>query len=93
MIQVAIRYFNILSDYAGKKEEKIILPEGCTLRELVLMLVDQNQPAFGNIVLSEGEVSSFIRVFINDNMITAESFDQVMNDGDRVLLFPAVSGG
>ena len=93
MVEVIVKYFNILAAYAGNKEDMVSLSEKCTVRDLVLELVERNPPAFGNVVLSDGEVSSFIRVFVNDDMISGDDFNRALKGGDRVMLFPAVSGG
>ena len=93
MIEVSIKYFNILSAYAGQKEDTLTLPEMCTVLELIMNLVERNPPSFGSIVLTDGVVNPFIRLFVNDDMIHGDGFDRRLDDGDRVLLFPAVSGG
>jgi molybdopterin converting factor small subunit len=93
MVEVTVKYFNILAAYAGQKVDTVTVPDNCTVYGLVLELVERNPPAFGNVVLSDGNVSSFIRVFVNDEMISGDDFELVLQNGDRVLLFPAVSGG
>ena len=93
MVSVTVKYFNILSAYAGLKEDIVSLPEMCTVLELIMVLVERNPPSFRNVVLSEEGVSSYIHVFVNDNMISGDDFGHTLVDGDRVLLFPAVSGG
>jgi|APSaa5957512622_1039677.scaffolds.fasta_scaffold150445_2 MoaD family protein len=93
MIEVTVKYFNILSDYARKKDDTVSLAEMSTVFDLVMNLVERNPPSFGSVVISDGALSSFIRIFVNDEMVSGEGIDNILHDGDKILLFPAVSGG
>lgn len=93
MIEVTVKYFNILSAYAGHQEDTVTLPETSTVFELIMILVERNQPSFGGVVLTNGVINTFIRIFVNDDMISGDDLNRNLVDGDRVLLFPAVSGG
>ncbi len=93
MINVSVRYFNILSSYATKKGEQLRVAKATTVRDLIHKLVKINPPQFADAVLMEGEIREHLRIFRNDHPLDGDQLDEPIEDGDHFMLFPAVAGG
>ncbi len=93
MIHISVHYFNVLATRAGKRTEVISLPEGSSVRDLIVQLADRNSSEFRESVLNKGEISTYLRVFVNHRIIQAQELDRCLTEGDGVMLFPAVAGG
>jgi MoaD family protein len=93
MYSISIRYFNILAAYAEKKTETVDVPPGTTVLELINQLGDNKPKMFREVVLQDGEVSHHLRIFRNERSLDGETLDIALEDGDKLMLFPAVSGG
>lgn len=96
MIHVSIRYYNIVADYLGRREEQRSLDEGTTVGVLLESLAAESK-AFGRLALpaltsgSPGSIGGQVRLFRNGRAVIEP--DQVLADGDELRLFPAISGG
>jgi len=93
-VRVQVRFFTYLADHAGAKQARLELPAGTTVRELILRLVSERSPSFAKIVLRGEEVHPFLRVFHNQSLLSTEQIAAtVLQDGDELMLYPAISGG
>ncbi|MDD5367907.1 MAG: MoaD/ThiS family protein [Anaerolineaceae bacterium] len=93
MIQVRVRYFNLLATYAGTKSQVVDLDVGVTAAELFSRLAQEHSPAFAEMLLSKGKISPHLRVFRNDAILEVKELNLPLSDGDELLIFPAISGG
>ncbi len=92
-IEVQVRYFNVLADYAGTRRAELRVPPGTTVSELLRNLSETNPEPFRRALALDDELHSYIRVFRNDQLVADAAFDSPLADGDEILLFPAVAGG
>ncbi len=93
MIQVKVRYFNILAAYAGTSKEFVEMTEGATILDVLLYIAQNNPASFREITLQDGKPSPHLRVFRNNQLMDPDSFSTNLLKGDEILLFPAVAGG
>jgi MoaD family protein len=92
-MNIRIRFYNILGDAAGKREEVRTVAAGQTLAGL-LADVAAAYPRVGELVyLKSGALSPYVRIFVNGKVADAGQADRPLADGDEVYLFPAVAGG
>jgi len=92
-IEVLVKYYNIIRDAAGRREERLRLPPGATLLDL-LRLIAARYPAVGSILfLAGGSISPYTRLFVNGQVIEAHGIERSLAAGDEIMLFPAVAGG
>lgn len=90
-MQLNIKYYNLAGDYLGKREEVRLVDSGITAGKLVQSLAGESE-AFRNLAITEeGQISNRIRLFRNDQIVN--NLQDVFEDGDRIMIFPAVSGG
>jgi molybdopterin converting factor small subunit len=91
VIQVSIRYYNIVADLLGKQTERRALPPGTTAQGLIEALARESQP-FGRFALTEaGQPRGHLRLFRNAQAVP--DLAEVLADGDEIRVFPTISGG
>lgn len=82
---IRILYFAWLREQIGQSEEQVVIQSAISVRECIDRLVGQGpayQTAFRDL--------EPIRVAINQQLAT---FDDMINPGDELALFPPVTGG
>jgi molybdopterin synthase catalytic subunit/molybdopterin converting factor small subunit len=81
-MQVRVLFFGLLTDISGRRSETVSLPEGSSIRDL-LVHYEKNIPRLNGLMSS-------LAVSVNQNYapVTAK-----LHDGDEVALLPPVSGG
>ncbi len=80
MKQITVRYFALFREQAGVAEEALELDVE-TARDVFVATRDRH---------GTDHPDGHCKVAINDQMAT---WDDAVNDGDTVLLFPPVAGG
>jgi molybdopterin converting factor small subunit len=90
-VVVSVRYYNIVADALGRREELRVLEAGATVRDLLQALATE-RPSFAKLALTaEGGIGGQMRPFRNGCAVL--DLDEVLLDGDDLSLFPAISGG
>ncbi len=81
-IHITVLYFASAKNATGKRRESIKLPEGTTIRELLLNITSTH-PRIKNILNS-------MQIAVNYKVVDA---DAILKEADEVALLPPVSGG
>jgi MoaD family protein len=90
-VVVTVRYYNIIADSFGRREERRAVEAGTTVRDLLQVLAAEH-PSFARLALTaEGGIGGQMRPFRNGRAVL--DMDEVLLDGDDLRLFPAISGG
>jgi MoaD family protein len=92
-MRVRVRYFNVLADCAGTRQAEVQVAAETTIRGLLQHLIAANPEAFRQKVARGDLLSSYLRVFHNNRLVSGEGFEAPVAEGDEVMLFPAISGG
>jgi molybdopterin converting factor small subunit len=93
MISVSVRYHNMLRQITGLQRETVQLSEP-TLGGLLKHLAAVHGPSLQTILFgAEGQVSTHLVVFRNQQLAPRGQGDLPLADGDELMLFPAISGG
>ena len=82
IISIELLWFSVLADHRGKRSERMELPAGSTVNELVNRLTDELP------VLAK--FRPYIRIAVNQSYVD-ESIS--LNQDDEVVLITPVSGG
>ena len=88
---VSVKYYNIVVDFLGRREEQRSIPSGTTMCGLVEALADESASFRRLALTSEGQVSGHVRLFRNGQAVL--DMDEPLADGDEIRVFPAISGG
>ncbi|HHI01037.1 MAG: MoaD family protein [Thermococcus sp.] len=89
-MRIKVRYFARFRELTGTGEEKIELPEGSKVRDLIEKIKELH-PKFKDEIFGE-DYDDNADVNISRNGRYA-SFEEELEDGDIVALFPPTSGG
>jgi molybdopterin converting factor small subunit len=92
-ITVSVSFFNILAIYAGKKHVDLLLPESATLQQVLEYLKEKGTPQLNQILFQNGEFSKYIKIFLNQQLIAGIKLETPLENGDELMLFPAIAGG
>jgi MoaD family protein len=97
-LQVSVRYFTVLREIVGKKEETIEFREGekATLTLLLKHLSKKHGKKFDEYVFDPktGECKGFLQFLVNGRSPSADrEFDTLLTNGDIIAILPPVSGG
>jgi len=97
-VQVSVRFFTVLREITGEKEETLQLPEDekITLNIVLKKLSQKYGKAFAEYVYDSetGEVKGFLQFFINGKSAsTLKGVQTELRAGDTIAIVPPVGGG
>ena len=94
-MEVELRYYAMVRDAAGKRDETMSLPEGATVMDLINHLIGLYGDRFrGYVYDDEGRLIDYLMFSVNEvDIRSLNGFDTVLRDGDRVLVMPPIGGG
>ena len=95
-MQISVRFFTILREIVGKREETFTFPsQRVTVRIVLEKLNKQYGKEFRQYVYdSNGEVKGYLQLLVNGRSLPkTEGLDSELSDGDVVAILPPVSGG
>jgi molybdopterin synthase sulfur carrier subunit len=88
---IEVRIPTILRTYT--EGEKTVTGSGATLAELVDRL-DASYPGIKEKLIEDGDLRRFVNVYVNDEDVRfTGSLQTPVEDGDVVVVLPAVAGG
>jgi len=88
---VEVRIPTILRTYTGG--EKAVSGEGATLSEVIENL-EANHPGLKERLIEGEDLRRFVNVYVNDEDVRfTGGLETKVNDGDQVVVLPAVAGG
>ena len=93
MGKVNVKFYGVLVESARHQKETKV--DAANVRELLSRLADNYGDSFKQRVLgANGEPQSFVNVFVNNTDIRhLKNAETSLNEGDEVLIIPAVAGG
>jgi molybdopterin synthase sulfur carrier subunit len=88
---IDVRIPTILRTYTGG--EKAVSGQGGTLAELIEDL-ESNHPGIKERLIDGADLRRFVNVYVNDEDVRfTGGLDTKLEDGDEVVVLPAVAGG
>jgi molybdopterin synthase sulfur carrier subunit len=88
---IELRVPTILRTYTGG--QKAVTGAGSTLVELIDD-VDAKHPGLKERIVEDGDLRRFVNVYVNDEDVRfTGGLKTAVNDGDVVVVLPAVAGG
>lgn len=91
-MKVEFQAFARYKDVFGPGGE-VSLPDGATIKEAILVFADGTEG--GRETLFDGEeIRDEVLIMLNRQRVDAESADGIIpEDGDKIIIYPPVSGG
>ena len=88
---IEVRIPTILRTYTGG--EKAVTGEGASLSALIDDL-ESSHPGLKDRLIEDGDLRRFVNVYVNDEDVRfIGGLEAALNDGDQVVVLPAVAGG
>jgi len=94
-MKVQVKFFTILREITGKKEEEVESSSAITVKELLTRLSKKYGVEFTDYVYNEkGGMRTRIHILINGRGIDEfQGLETKLKEGDTVAIFPPVGGG
>jgi MoaD family protein len=97
-LRILVRFFTILREITGKKEETLQFSkdEEVTLNRVLKRLSEKYGKAFDEYIYDHRtrEVKGFLQFLVNGRSVSSsEGFEAELSDGDILAIVPPVSGG
>lgn len=94
-MKITVRFFTVLREITGKKEEKLEFSDSVSVDELLGCLSKRYGREFTDYVYDVGgKPRGYLQFLINGKSITTlEGFRTRLREGDKVAIIPPVGGG
>lgn len=97
-MKVSVRFFTILREVTGKKEELLEFPDGTavTVNKVLEKLAERHGKGFVEYVFEHDskELKGFLQFLVNGrNVASFDGMDTKLADGDVLAIIPPVGGG
>ena len=93
-MKIKIKYFNILREAAGTKEEFYSFSSIPAIQTALKEACSRHNSALKEKLFEEsGKVKPAILIFLNSQLVNCDRLDQKLSDNDELYLFPIISGG
>jgi molybdopterin converting factor small subunit len=90
-MKITVKLLRPFSDAVGLPIVEVAVPEGATVRHLVVHLCEQFPQLGPHIYEAGGGMTEYLTMFLNDKPVL--DFDMVLDEGDDLLMMFPVSGG
>jgi molybdopterin converting factor small subunit len=92
-IMITIRSFAGFKDLFGE-ERQYTISEHSTVANVLSALIDETQVPASTFLNDKGDVHAYLIIMLNKKRMTRAAIaEQILSDGDEILLYPPVSGG
>ncbi|PID86836.1 MAG: molybdopterin synthase sulfur carrier subunit [Chloroflexi bacterium] len=90
-----INFYATLRPFVGQKTVELPLAEGCTVQDVLDVIVETFPPLRKELLDENGQLLSHVHLFINgrDAPYLEEMMATIIKANDKIDVFPAVGGG
>jgi molybdopterin converting factor small subunit len=90
-MKITVRLLRPFSTAVGRPQVDVAVPEGATVRHLVVHLCEQYPELWPHIYEASGGMTEYLTMMLNDRPVM--DIDMELGDGDELLMMFPVSGG
>jgi len=90
-MHVKVRFMEPFASAVGRPEVEVVVPDGVTVRHLVVHLCDQYPDLKMHLYEETGGITDYLTMFVNDKPVT--DFEMKLDDDDFVMMLFPISGG
>ncbi|MGB6837367.1 MAG: ubiquitin-like small modifier protein 1 [Dehalococcoidia bacterium] len=89
-----VRLYASLRELAGDRTVEVLLPDGATVRDVLIRLVELRPGLAGHVLDGEGQVPQYVGVFVDGRDIRyLQGLDTPVRPENEVYIFPPTAGG
>ena len=94
-MEVRVRYYAMVRDATGRREEAVSLPDGATVTDLIHALIGlYGDPFRGYVYSREGRLLDYLMFSVNEvDIMSLDGHGTVLRGGDMVYVMPPIGGG
>jgi len=93
-MRIKVRFFTILREMTGKKEEILTVEDGATVREVLDLLSDKYGNDFSEYIFKGRRLRDHIQILLNGvNITTLNGLDTRLKEDSTLAVVPPVGGG
>ena len=94
-MKITVKFFTVLREITGKKEEKLEFSNSITVNALLDQLSQTHGRQFTDYIYdTSGKPRGYLQFLVNGKSITTlEGFKTRLKEGDKVAIIPPVGGG
>ncbi len=93
-MRVKVRFFTVLRELIGKREEDVVVRDGASVREVLDLLSERYGKEFSDYLFEEKRVREHIQILLNGaNIMTLDGFETRLKDDSTLALLPPMEGG
>jgi MoaD family protein len=92
---IRVRYFAMLRDLVGRKDDELQLRAGATVSDAIAALVERHGGRFKEFVLTtDGQLRPRLTVLVNGEVVGPAEFGQTLPpEGSELVIMPPIGGG
>ncbi|MBL7118945.1 MoaD family protein [Candidatus Bathyarchaeota archaeon] len=93
-MRIKARFFTILREMTGKKEEILTVGDGTTVKEILDLLSEKHGNDFSEYIFKGRRLRSHIQILLNGISITTlNGLDTRLEEDSTLAIVPPVGGG
>jgi len=94
-MEITVHYFTVLRELTKKRQEKVKLREGSTVRDMLVVLAESYGARFKRHVSPQKGKKGLQLVLLlkNQDITQLDGFKTILHDGDAVSLILPIAGG
>jgi len=93
-VKVKVRFFTVLREMAGKREEELTVRENTKVREVLDLLSKTYGDEFSDYLFEGEELRDYIQILLNGiNIMTLDGLETRLREDSVLAIVPPVGGG
>lgn len=93
-MKLCVQYTAQLQHLVGVAQERLVLPEGCSVAELISAVAAKCEAARPHLLTTAGQIRPSLVVAVNHRAVPADAAAAtLLCEGDVVTLLPPIAGG
>ena len=91
---ITVKYFAILREITGLKDEPLVLGTGMTIEQVIKKVVQSHGSRLDEFVFRGGRLREGLTILVNGQTVEEDRFGvTVLKGGDELVILPPIGGG
>jgi molybdopterin synthase sulfur carrier subunit len=93
-MRIRVRFFTILRELIGKREEEALVQDGASVKEVLDLLSERYGKEFSDYLFEGKKLREHIQILLNGtNIMTLEGVETRLKDDCTLAVIPPMEGG